>query len=605
MGDVHLGARAHEDQLGGSALRVAQHVGPALDRVVGHRGGVPHRQALARQREHRRPVGCPCGVAPREGGLVEAGGPDDVEVGRRPQRHELLDRLVRRAVLPHADRVVREDERGRDVHDRGQPDRALHVVREDQEAGAVGAEARQREAVDDRAHRVLANAEVQVAPAVVPGLDAVGALDQRQRRGREVGGSADEVGQPGRDPLQHLLPRLAGGDHAGVGPLLRRVGAEAVGQAVGEEALEFGRLDGEVRAEGGERLVPLRLLLTPALDRAAEVLQRLLGNEEGLEAGIAVDLLGQPDLLLAERRSVRAVGVLLVRRAGRDVRADDDQAGAVLDLLGDAQRLLQAVEPDVLVEVLHVPAVGLVAGADVLGEGELRVALDRDVVVVVEPDQPAEPEMAGDRGRLGGDPLLHVAVRSDEVGEVVDGLVVAEVEAGGQHALAERHPDRRGDPLPERPGGRLHARHVPVLRVARARRVELAEALDLVERDVVARQVQRRVQEHRGVAARQDEAVATGPVRIGGRVPHHAGVEEVGDRRQRHRRAGMAGVGRLDGVHGQGADRVHAQLVQRTLVRSHRHVAPSPRLRARDATDSRGMRPRARSRVGRGLTDRF
>src|SRR3712207_8120152 len=41
-------------------------------------------------------------------------------------------------------------------------------------------------------------------------------------------------------------------------------------------------------------------------------------DEERLLARVAVDLLGEPDLLLAERRPVRAVRVLLVGRAGRD-----------------------------------------------------------------------------------------------------------------------------------------------------------------------------------------------------------------------------------------------------------------------------------------------
>ena len=44
--------------------------------------------------------------------------------------------------------------------------------------------------------------------------------------------------------------------------------------------------------------------------------------------------------------------------------------------------------------------------------------------------------------------------------------------------------------------------------------VQLAEVLQLVDRQVVAGQVQQRVQQHRAVAVRQHEAVAIGPVRI-------------------------------------------------------------------------------------------
>ena len=53
------------------------------------------------------------------------------------RRGQLLDRLVRRAVLADADRIVREDVDDRDLHDRAQADGRPRVVAEDEEAGAV------------------------------------------------------------------------------------------------------------------------------------------------------------------------------------------------------------------------------------------------------------------------------------------------------------------------------------------------------------------------------------------------------------------------------------------------------------------------------------
>ena len=324
---------------------------------------------------------------------------------------------------------------------------------------------------------------MQVAAAVVALLDAAAAVDQRQRRRRQVGGAADELGHVGRDPLDHVLGRLAGGDHAGVGALGRDVGVPALRRAaVDEDALELGGQLGVRAAVGLEAVVP-RLDLVVALgDRLAEVLERLLGDEERLLAGPAVGLLGELDLLVAERRAVRAGRVLLVRRADRDVAADDDQARLVLDRAGGGERLLDAVQRHVLAEVLDVPAVRLVALADVLAHRERRVALDRDVVVVVEDGQAAEAEVAGERGGLVLDALLHVAVGRDHVGVVVDDVVAGLVEAGGEHALGEREADRRRDALAERAGRRLDARHVAVLGVAGGRRAELAEVLEVVER---------------------------------------------------------------------------------------------------------------------------
>ena len=59
---------------------------------------------------------------------------------------------------------------------------------------------------------------------------------------------------------------------------------------------------------------------------------------------------------------------------------------------------LAAVGP---VDDLDVPAVGLVALGDVLGQRDVGVVLDRDLVLVVDQGEVAELLGAGDRGRLG------------------------------------------------------------------------------------------------------------------------------------------------------------------------------------------------------------
>ena len=139
-------------------------------------------------------------------------------------------------------------------------------------------------AVDDRPHAVLTDAEVQVAAAVGAGLvDVVGAVDQGQRARRQVGGAADELGHLRRGPLQHLVARLARGDHALVGVEARRLGAgEAVGQAAREQPLELRALVRVGVLVGGEALLPLGLALLAPVDGRAEVLQRLVGHEERL-----------------------------------------------------------------------------------------------------------------------------------------------------------------------------------------------------------------------------------------------------------------------------------------------------------------------------------
>ena len=82
---------------------------------------------------------------------VASAGRITVKSGNRAQRRQLLDRLVRRSVLAEPDRVVREDVDHVLLHERREPHRRPHVVREDQERAAVRDHAAvQRHAVHDR-----------------------------------------------------------------------------------------------------------------------------------------------------------------------------------------------------------------------------------------------------------------------------------------------------------------------------------------------------------------------------------------------------------------------------------------------------------------------
>jgi hypothetical protein len=141
----------------------------------------------------------------------------------------------------------------------------------------------------------------------------------------------------------------------------------------------------------------------------------------------------------------------------------------------------------------------------------LAGAGEGDVVLVVEGDQLAEPEVAGQRGRLHRDALHQVAVGAEDVGSVVDDRVVGPVVAGGEVGLGEGEPDGVGEPLAERAGGDLDAGGVAALGVAGRLRAQLAEGLDLLDRQVVAGQVEQRVEQRRAVAGGEDEPVAVGP----------------------------------------------------------------------------------------------
>src|SRR5215470_2197718 len=91
----------------------------------------------------------------------------------------------------------------------------------------------------------------------------------------------------------------------------------------------------------------------------------------------------------------------------------------------------------------------------------------------------------------------------------------------------------------------------------------LAEALDLLERKVITRQMQQAVQQCRAMPRGQHEAVAIGPVRIVRVVLEPARPQHVGHRCGAERHARVPAVRLLHHVDGKEADRVDALAVKR------------------------------------------
>ena len=121
--------------------------------------------------------------------------------------------------------------------------------------------------------------------------------------------------------------------------------------------------------------------------------------------------------------------------------------------------------------------------------------------------------------------------------------------------------DGHAEALAERAGGDFDAGGLAVLGVAGGVGAPLAELLELRHGQVVAGEMQRAVEQRRGVAVGEDEAVAVDPLGVGGIVLHELVVEQVGDGCAAEGRAGVAGVGLLNGVDGEEAEGVDGELV--------------------------------------------
>ena len=169
--------------------------------------------------------------------------------------------------------------------------------------------------------------------------------------------------------------------------------------------------------------------------------------------------------------------------------------------------------------------------------------------------------MPGERGRLGRDAFHQIAVAHDRIREVIHNGVARTIEVRGEKALGDGHADAVAKTLAERAAGGFDAGRQAVLGMPRRPALPLAEVTQLLEREIVAGQVQQRVEQHRAVPGGEHEAVAVRPRGVARIVAQEARPKHIGHRGGAHRHAGMAGLGSLDRVHGQRADRVDAQLV--------------------------------------------
>lgn len=189
------------------------------------------------------------------------------------------------------------------------------------------------------------------------------------------------------------------------------------------------------------------------------------------------------------------------------------------------------------------------------------------------------------------------AVAQEHPGAVVDDLVLGPVVALGQQLFGQRKAHGVGQALAERPGGGFHAGGFMMLRMAGGLAAELTELLELLDRQVVAAQVQQRVLQHRAVAVGQHEAVAVEPLGVVGVVTEIVVPEDLGDIGHAHRHAGMPGLGGFDRISGKEADGIGQLAAGRLRHGSESREAPAELRAANCPTDLR------RGQAGRRLSE--
>mmetsp|Transcript_11306 Transcript_11306/g.30450 ORF Transcript_11306/g.30450 Transcript_11306/m.30450 type:complete len:607 (-) Transcript_11306:469-2289(-) len=433
--------------------------------------------------------------------LGRVGRAHHVAVRHRAERSEVLNRLMGGSIFSQEDRVVRHHVDDAGLRERRHAHGAAHVIREDEERGAVRDETTlvQTQPVANRAHAVLAHTKAEIAVLHRVLLEVPISFHDGEVGRSQVGRATDETRHDWGKRIEHHLRQLSGSHGARVFTrLLQSVfpaGRKRVVDALVLKLLGLLGVLGLVLLKAGS---PFGLEVSTLLDLAVSVLGDLFGDLERpvLPAEVVA---GRLHLVSAEGSTVHGVRVDLVRRAVADERGHIDEGRLVSARL----RLLDGgVEPGkVSVALRHVddlPPVRLVALEHVLGERDVRAAIDGDGVVIVERDELAESPVTRERGRLGGDSLHHAAVAENAVGVVVDELrSVWLVERRGEVRLGSSEADGVADALSQRAGGDLNPWGLKVLRMPWRARVDLAELLDVLDGDaVVAKEVEQRVLQH-------------------------------------------------------------------------------------------------------------
>ena len=418
----------------------------------------------------------------------------------------------------------------------------------------------QRDAVHDGAHAELAYAVVDV---VAPGIHAHGlaAAPVGQVRTGQVGRAAQQLAQDRGVGFKRVLAGLAGGDGLGLEfALLDELVDglfEAGGQFAAHAALELFGFGGVAVGICIEQRVPglfERLALSLGIPG---VVHGLRDFERGVRPSQRFARSG--DFNAAQRGAMHVVAAFLVGRTLADERAAADQ-GRLVGLLGLGNGGVHGVNVVAVHGADHVPAVGFEALRGVVVEPVDDVAIDRDAVVVPQRDQLVQLERAGQRAGFVADAFHQAAVAQEDIGVMVDDVKARAIEFLTQQTFSQGHADGVGDALAERAGGGFHARGDAVFRVAGGLAVQLAEILQFRHRQVVAGEVQQRVDQHRAVAVGQHETVTIRPARVQRVVAQVAAPQCHGNIRHAHRRARVARIGLLDGVHGEHANGVGHQL---------------------------------------------
>src|SRR5215831_4625379 len=161
---------------------------------------------------------------------------------------------------------------------------------------------------------------------------------------------------------------------------------------------------------------------------------------------------------------------------------EDDERRTLLRFAKDFESLLDTLEVIGVTDTQDIPAVSQKSSLDILGESDARLTLDRNVIVVIDPAEVIETQVAGERRCFRRNSFHQAAIAAHGVSIVIKDIKARSVVTMGEPFLGNCHSHTRGNTLPKRTGRSLHARNPMILRMPRRFAVEPAKVANIIKR---------------------------------------------------------------------------------------------------------------------------
>ena len=244
------------------------------------------------------------------------------------------------------------------------------------------------------------------------------------------------------------------------------------------------------------------------------------------------------------------------RRTGADRCPAENNIGAMLFGSGEGNSGTHRIHIMAVDGSNDVPSISTESSSRVIAKPATDRAVNADPVVVIERDELVQLQHTGQRTGFVTDALHQATVAQKRVGVVIDDGVARLIELVAQKLLGQRHADCVRDALPERASCCFDANRHADFGVPGSFAVHLPEALEFADRQVITRQMQQRIKDHRGMTVGQYESIPIGPMGVGWVVPQVPIPERDGHFSHAHWSPWVARIGLLDGVHGERPDGV-------------------------------------------------